>query len=266
MTKVTITEKLKKEIIPGINIFEMVLFSISTTVGVVFFILTILLWSNDSNTATLTNLITLIDIPVGVIAATFLAKRSKLAPLLLSIDALLYGSANIIAHQYALGFVNFIFTPILYMIAFVWIWPKQEREDSKEITTNKFNLVTGLLIVGGSLIIAIMFGVVITSFSDLTNNNSLPNWLFIFSAWFDSFAAALMLMAVITSVLRFRESWYFYFTSNILKIILFSTLIIYGDLSYIGLLILAITYFINALFGMLVWKDSNVVTLKKAED
>ncbi len=261
-TNTTILHKLKREVIPGINLFELVLFSISSTLGIVLFSLTLTIWSDGDNGNTATNIISLIDIPVGVIAATFLAKRSKLAPLLLSIDALLYGGANFISGQFALGTVNFIITPLLYMYAFVWIWPKQKNEDTNEVKTRKFNLTTGLLISGLIIFVAVIFGVTMSLLGDHSNDGELPNWVFWFSTWFDSFAAALMLAAVIASMFRFRESWYFYFVSNILKIILFTTLVVYGDLGSIELLLLAVTYFINALFGMLIWKESEVVVLK----
>ncbi len=265
-TNTTLLHKLKREVIPGINLFELVLFSISSTLGIILFALTLTIWSDGDNGNTATNIISLIDIPVGVIAATFLAKRSKLAPLLLSIDALLYGGANFISGQFALGTVNFIITPLLYMYAFIWIWPKQKNEDTNEVKTRKFNLTTGLLISGLIIFVAVMFGVTMSLLGDHSNKDELPNWVFWFSTWFDSFAAALMLAAVIASMFRFRESWYFYFVSNILKIILFTTLVIYGDLGSIELLLLAVTYFINALFGMLIWKESEVVVLKSSDD
>lgn len=263
-SEIKFLDKLKREVLPGINLFELVLFSVSTIVGTILFLIT-LFYLDDSNSSALTNLITLIDIPIGVIAATFLAKRSKLAPLLLSIDALLYGGANILAKQFALGLVNFILTPLLYMIAFIWIWPKQSNNDGSEVITRKFNLKTGILIIGGAILIAVSFGVVLTLINNSNNTTELPDWLFIYSTWFDSFAAAIMLMAVITSILRFRESWYLYFTSNVLKIFLFTALIINGDTSSICLLVLAVTYFINAIFGMMVWRESELFELKKDE-
>ncbi len=262
MANITVMDNLKREVIPGINLFELILFSFSTIIGITLFILTITLWSDSENQNTISNLIALIDIPIGVIAATFLAKRSKLAPLLLSVGALLYGSANFIAGQFALGFVNFIFTPIIYMVAFIWIWPKQEVDG--EVKTKKFNLTTGLIISGLAIGIAVVFGVVMTLVNGIGyDNTTMPAWLITFSTWFDSFAAALMLMAVITSVLRFREAWYFYFTSNVLKIILFTSLIIYGDLASLELLVLAITYFINSIFALVIWRESEVVNISK---
>lgn len=259
--KITVMGKLKSNVLPGINLFELILFSFSTIVGITLFALTITIWSDSENQKMISNLIALIDIPIGVIAATFLAKRSKLAPLLLSIDALLYGSANFIAGQFALGFVNFIFTPIIYMVAFIWIWPKQEIDG--EVQTKKFTLTTGLIISGIAIAIAVAFGIAITLINGVGYDDTLPNWLVTFRTWFDSFAAALMLMAVITSVMRFREAWYFYFTSNILKIILFTSLIVYGDLASLELLVLAVTYFINAIFALIIWRESEVVNISK---
>ncbi len=257
----TIIKKLKSNVIPGINLFEAILFSTSTTLGIILFILSLTIWSSGGENKIVSNLIALIDIPVGVMAATFLSKRHKLAPLLLSIDALLYGSANFLAGQIALGVVNFILTPLIYMIAFFWIWPKQKIIEG-EVETRKFNLISGLLITGAAILIAVLFGVTLTLINGVETRYTWP-WLNGFSIWFDSFAAAIMLMAVITSVMRLRETWYFYFTSNVLKIILFTSLIIYGDLASIELLVIAITYFMNSIFGMFVWKEAEVVNLNK---
>ncbi len=264
--KVTFLTKLQREAIPGINLFELVLFSISSVLGTILFLLTLFIWSDGSGDDLLINILSLIDLPIGILAATFLAKRSKLAPAMLFVDALLYGGANMLAGQYALGIVNFIITPILYMIAFFWIWPKEQSENGKEVITRKLNLFTGLIISGIAITFAIAFGVTMTVLGDATNTDGLPNWVFLFKVWFDSFAAALMLIAVVASVFKFREAWYFYFTSNVLKIVLFTTLVACGDLGSIELLLLAVTYFINALFGMLIWSDSKVVELKKTNE
>ncbi len=263
-TKRTVLEQLKRNIIPGINLFELILFTFATVLGTVLFVLTLTIWSDPSSSTNAkiitTNIIALVDIPIGVIAATFLAKRSKLAPLLLSIDALLYGGANFISGQFALGIVNFIFTPVIYMIAFIWIWPN-EKEDG-EVETKKFNLKTGLIISLGAILTAVVFGIILTLTGGVQSSEFSP-WLNTFSTWFDSFAAALMLMAVIVSVMRLREAWYFYFTSNVLKIILFTCLIVEGDLASLELLVLAITYFINAIFGMFVWRESTTISIGK---
>lgn len=258
-TKINFIDRLQKNVIPGINLFELILFTVTTVVGGILFILTLTIWNSDSASSDwISNLIAFVDIPIGIIAATFLAKRSKLAPMLLSIDALLYGSANFIAGQIALGFVNCIATPIIYLVAYFYLWPKQEKENSGEVVTKKFNLVTGLLFSGSAILLAVLFGVVIT----LTDGKTEATFLDSYQTWFDSFAAALMLMAVITSTLRFREGWYFYFVSNILKIALFSTLVIKGDYASLELLVIAIAYLINATFAMFIWKDSEIVEIK----
>lgn len=266
MSKVNFLDKLQKDVVPGINLFELILFSVSTTLGVIFFLLTLFLWSANSNDIA-TNVITLIDIPMGVIAATFLAKRNKLAPLLLSIDALLYGSANIIAHNYSLGFVNFVLTPFLFLLAYFWLWKSNKNEGTNEVITRKLNLKTGILISALIIMVAVFFGIIMAGLGKHTEiDKGMPVWLFWFQIWFDSFSAALMLAAVIASVTRFREVWYFYFTADILKIILFGSLIINGYLANIELLILSLTYFTNSLFGMFIWKDSKVFNLNKNTD
>ncbi len=266
-TNVTIMQKLKSEVLPGINLFESILFTIATIVGTIFFILSFTIWkTNSSDNQLFSSLLALIDIPLGVLAATFLSKRSKWAPLLLSVDALLYGSANFFAGQIALALVNFIYTPIMYLIAFFFIWPRETIDPiTKEVKTRKLNLLTGLLIVISIILVATIFGVVLT----VLNNNEPKyehEWINNFSMWFDVFAATLMMFAVASSVFRFRETWYFYLTSNIIKIFLFSSLLIFEqDIASIQLLILALTYLINALFGLVIWRQSELKELKTKE-
>ncbi len=266
MTNKNFLNKLKKEVIPGINIFELILFSFSLFMGITLFILTFTIWVEDIKSdlnKLLSSIIVLIDIPVGVIAATFLAKKSKLSPILLTFDALLYGGANLLAKQWSLGFVNFVLIPILYLIAFFWIWPKQNLSDNKEIETRKFSIGTGLILLLLIFLFSTLFGVLITFFTKQNVSNEFDKWVVTLNIWFGSFSSALMLVAVIFSILRFREIWYLYFLSNTLKIILFSILISQGDLASIQLLLLSITYFVNSIFGILVWQDSKLIKQKK---
>jgi nicotinamide mononucleotide transporter len=80
-----------------------------------------------------------------------------------------------------------------------------------------------------------------------------PQWLLIFNSWFDSFAAILMLSAVILGILRFREMWFLYFCANTIKIILFSIFIAKGNFDHASLLVIASGYFINSMYGMYIW-------------
>lgn len=261
-TKITIMEKLKKNVIPGINLFEAILFTITTIIGVVMFIIPLV---TDGSKQIVQDVITLLDIPLGILAATFLSKRSKLAPLLLAIDAILYGSANFLAGTIALGIVNAIITPILYLIAYIWIWPKQENEEVKgEIKTVKFSLWMGVLLVVGILLLSGIFGGVLPLiFKDAFIHDEYEPWLNNYKTWFDAFAATLMLCAVISSMFRLREAFYLYLTSNIMKIILFTTTISLGHTGDGLLLLLAVSYFINAIFGVLIWRDSKEIQLKE---
>lgn len=258
-TKITLLDKLKKDIIPGINLFEAILFSITTIIGIILFTVPIV---NKGSSHISQDVITLLDIPLGILAATFLAKRNKLAPLLLAIDAILYGTANFMAGTIALGIVNAIITPVLYLVAYIWIWPKQEKENSNgEINTVKFSLKIGLFVIAGVFVISGIFGGVLPLiFPNSFNHDELnEQWLNEYKTWFDAFAATLMLCAVIASIFRFREAFYLYLVSNVMKIILFTTTISMGYSSDGLLLLLALAYFINAIFGILIWSDSKKI-------
>ncbi len=252
-TKITLLDKLKKEVFTGINLFELILFSISLVLSVIFFVVSLLtIESNSSEIAVM--VIALIDLPVGVIAATFLSKRSKLAPLLLIIDAFMIGAANFLSHQYAIGTVNLIAVPILYFIAMVWIWPKETNEETGEVVTRKLNIKIGLSILALTIMFALIFGDVIAR---LKSEDAYE-----LAIWFDAFAGAITISATVMAVFKFREAWYFYLTLNIIKIVLYSSLVFSGKLANVQLLIIALTYFANALFGLLIWRDSIEVKLK----
>ncbi len=264
-TKITVMDRLRKEVIPGINLFELCLFIFATVVGVTLFILSITIWSESTdNKDYFGYAIAIIDIPLGVLAATFLSKRHKLAPALLAIDAIFYGTSNFLAGNFALFFVNAVLTPVIYLVAFFVIWPKMDaiNKDTNEIETRKLNVNSGLIIAGSAILVAVLFGVSITLIKDTSTIVDNKTFEYV-SIWFDSFAASLMLMAVIAATLRFREVWYLYFTSNIIKLVLFSWSLALGNMDDLLVLVLAVTYLMNTIFGMLIWKDSENVSKQK---
>ena len=249
--KITILTKLKKPIFKGINLFEIILFSLFSTIGVIIFILSIVNNSEISLSVKMSYIFTLIDIPLGIIAATSLSKRSKYAPLLLVIDALLYGTSNFLVGNISLGFVNAIITPILWIIAFFYFWKGNMKEEGREVETRKLNLKTGFVVVISVVLVATLLAIALHWNSFKTNNliNSI-------NVWFDSFAAALMLAAVVMGMLRFREVWYLYLLANILKITLFIVNLSVGNNSDVMLLIMSSAYLTNSIFGLFIWYDS----------
>ncbi len=268
-TRRKIIKKLSKDVIPGINLFEAVLFAITTIVGCVLFSLTLTIWKDGSSSSSTKDLvgyvITLVDIPIGIIAATFLSKRSKIAPGLLAVDAILYGTSNFLAGNIALGIVNAILTPVIYFVALFFIWPRETKNGSMNVETRKLNYKSGLLLVLFVVILAIIFGFllpwILPQYFHITNYKE--KWLSDYKIWFDSFAAALMLFAVIMGTLRFRETFILYLISNILKTILFATTVIVGYKNDLLLLLLAVAYFINAVFGIMVWSQESDNYTKK---
>ncbi len=260
-TQVSLINKLQKDVIPGINLFEAVLFSTTTLLGIVLFILSIVgnvnnfekNWENI-----VSNVLMLIDIPLGVIAATFLSKRSKIAPILLATDAILYGSANLLNAHYALGLVNIIVIPLILLSSFFFTWNKEE---GKEVETYKLDILTGAILVSGILITSMLMGLFLPLiFYKPIEASTMPEWLKQYNIWFDSFAASLMIFATIGSVLRYRETWILYMTSNVMKIFLFVVLLATGQGADGMLLLLASAYFINTIFGFIVWSKGKEVS------
>lgn len=257
---------LKRNVFPGINLFELILFIFGTTIGWSLFIWqTTVVYSNGSVEIinTISYVISLIDIPMGILAATWLSKKNKWAPLLLAFDALLYGSANFLAGNIALGVANAIVTPMLWLFAMFYLWPKQNINDNNEIETRKLNLKTGFSLVGLILIIAISVGLIQLYLTPGLNELSDQQIFKKISIWFDSFAAVIMVSAVVMGVFRFRETWYLYFMANFLKIILFSVALSLGNMEDLLLIVIAIIYFLNAVFGMIIWKSSKQISIKK---
>ncbi|NQX83302.1 MAG: nicotinamide mononucleotide transporter [Mycoplasmataceae bacterium] len=250
---------LRREIFKGISFFEFFLFVFTIVIGVGLFIWQIIEYINNGSIKTLTIIsysITLLDIPIGILAAAWLSKRSRWAPAILALDALMYGITNLIAGNFLLAFVNSIIVPFLWLFAFFCLWSKQIK--NKEIITKKLNIFSGLLISGLLFIGATIFGIISLFF---IHKNSSYDVFSQIQIWFDSFAAILMLMAVIMGILRFRETWYLFFIANLLKIILFSISIYIGNMNSLMLLVLSLAFFINSIFGMLVWKDSKKITI-----
>ena len=249
-TQVSLINKLKKEVIPGINLFETILFSITTVIGMILFLISVIGTGNNEWKVITSNTLMLIDIPLGILAATFLSKRSKIAPLLLFIDALLYGIVNLLNSHYVLGIVNTIIIPGIFLIAYFTIWSKSKL---KEVETKKLTIKTGSIILLSIILISMMFGFILPVIFDSINNTYETEWLNKYNIWFDSFAATLMIFATISSVLRYRETWIIYMISNIMKIILFTMLLIMGEGADGLLLLLSLAYLFNTIFGLFVW-------------
>lgn len=251
-TQVTFLEKLQKNVIPGINLFEAVLFTITTVIGVILFFLALFPLGDTNGKFIASNVLTLLDIPLGVLAATFLSKKSKYGYLLLTIDALFYGTANLLNGQYALGVVNDIVIPIIFIIGFII----NIRRDGEEIATKKLTITTGAGVIVGVILISAALGFVLPLIFN-TDSFSDKDWLNTYNIWFDAFAATLMIFATLGAIFRYRETWLLYMTSNIMKITLFIVLVIARPEDASGmLLLLAVAYLINTIFGLFVWSQS----------
>ncbi len=89
-------------------------------------------------------------------------------------------------------------------------------------------------------------------------------------AWFqiilDAFLAAVAIVATTMAVFRYAETWLLFFISNTFKLLLFGiTLIVALPLASPMMFVMAAAYFANALYGMIVWKDSEEVDIFEKE-
>ncbi len=233
----------EKKLFLGITLFETVLFLSS------FIIATIFTFLNGTSNLEVSDWIIWIDLALGIVAAVSLSRKWKWSWLLLLIDALLYGSVMILTKNYALGIVNAVISPIILLLSLV-TWKKHKEEGVAEIETRKLNLSQGILIT--FIISGISIGVgFLTIYIRGENANQVQDWM-------NAFAATITIFAMIASILRYRETFFFYFVSNTVKIIMFSILIFsFSKTENTVSLIMAFTYFINAIYGMLIWKNTN---------
>lgn len=200
------------------------------------------------------------DIFIGVIAALALSKRYRFAWIILLVDACFYGAVMFATGSYSLGIVNVIIIPII-LIFTGFNWKKEGFTQQKLVKTRKLNFWQGLLIVGAIIIIAVGFGlfsayVVI----DLIGKEDVATY----QIALDAFGASISIVAYLFAMLRYRETFFLYTSLNIVKIIMFS-LILFAftepegsdKTTLIISLIIAITYFFNALYGFFMWNKGS---------
>ncbi len=253
----------KKKVFLGINLFEVLLFSFAIIASIIIISFEIYhLEFNDINYYVFSSqIITLIDLPLGIIAAVALSRRWKWSWLLLSIDAVLYGTAALLTSNFSLGIINLITPFILSLTLITWKGFINEEDDS-QIKTRKLGIKEGISLAIIIIGLSILLGYGVTSLKQFISSD---DGNYFASSLFDASAGILMLFAALMSVFRYRETWYLYLFSNTVKIIFFSILISQGDYGNILLLVIAITYFINAIYGNIIWWFSKKESLIKKD-
>ncbi len=232
--------------------FEIILFLISISLSTYF------LFRNGISNIAASDWIIWVDLSIGIIAALSLSRRWKWSWLILAFDAILYGVAMFLTKNYAIGIVNMFLSPIILFFA-ILTWKDYNTEFEKTIETRKINLTQGFIITFFIFLLTTLIGYITLEITDSkTNIGKTQDWL-------NAFAASITLFAMIASVFRFRETWYLYFLNNIVKIVLFSLLIWKSYDENIISLILAVTYFLNSLYGMFIWKDGELKNLFKGK-
>ncbi len=194
-----------------------------------------------------------VDIIVGILGAILLAKKNRYAWIVLTLDAMLYGSSFIGQGIIATGALNLFVVPVI-IVASAFTWKNNLQEGNENhIKTKKLSLKEGIII-----FIIIILGILLVGmnlnyfFGDTTSAHP---W----SAWVDASITIIMLFAFLFSTFRYREAWYLFLFSNVLKIIMFSILLSnFGKTENISplSLILAVTYAINGIYALYLWKDS----------
>lgn len=233
----------------GISWFEVALFAIAFISGTIF------TFSNTSGYQWY-DWVLYVDILVGIVAAISLSKKWKWSWILLAFDAILYGSALIGQNLYVTGIINAIIIPFILSMTLI-TWRNHKSNESSEIETQKLNFKYGFLLSLFAILLTAGIGGLLTL---IDKNNTLELW----RVWIDSFLGVLTLFAFIFSIFRLRETWYIFFFANTVKVILFTTLLAVGDANTSPLsLILALTYWINAVYGLVIWRIGKKVEFKR---
>jgi nicotinamide riboside transporter PnuC len=95
-------------------------------------------------------------------------------------------------------------------------------------------------------------------------NGDPTNWL----SWIDGLMGSVMLFGYLASAFRYRETWYIFAASNVIKIVAWSVAIGQATdmatvASFSTSLTLAIVYLVNATFGLIIWQKSKKENLKE---
>ena len=233
----------------GISFFELSLFLVAFITGTYF------TFNNGVSDLAWYDWVLWIDVSLGIVAAIALLKKLSYSWILLSLDAMFYGAAIIGQGIYATGVINFLITPLLLSLTLI-TWKNHKDPETKLIQTRKLGIKEGLLFSLGVVMITALIGWPLSLLADET-----LKW----RSWVDSFLAALTVGAFTFSVFRYREAWYLFFFSNTVKIIMFTILLVLYPTEQTSplSLILAITYWLNAIYGMFVWRKSQKESIVK---
>lgn len=254
-------------------------------------------FSNDMSNLIQT-LIMLVDIPLGLFVASLLSNRSKWAPFGMGGETIFYAFSILLTQNWALFIANGIYTPLIWVYGwFMWKDESILREEDEaaivdEIQTKKLDLKSLLIILGTLIGVSVAFGAMLpcllpkffvaskgfmilnpASTAVIGFNvyivdpaSGIPEWFAWFQIWLDAFLAAVAVVATTMAVFRFAETWILFFISNVFKLLLFGITIAVTNTASAMMFVMAAAYFANALYGMIVWKDSEEVSLFDKEE
>lgn len=237
----------------------------------------------------ISTIIMLIDIPLGLLVASLLSNRSKWAPFGMGGETVFYAFSILLSQNWALFIANGIYTPLIWIYGY-FLWNREDVQKSSsestitnEVKTKKLTLWSGVFIVGIVMLISIMFGALLPlalpqffvgTKSFMMENplgghgynafivdptSDVPSWFAWFQIWLDAFLAAVAIVATTMAVFRYAETWMLFFISNLFKLILFGVTIAVTNTASAMMFVMAAAYFANAIYGMIVWKDSEEV-------
>jgi nicotinamide mononucleotide transporter len=168
----------------------------------------------------------------------------------------MYGAVTFSNGALALGSLNLFVIPVLLAFSNI-TWKNHKSKGDYKLETRKLNKQDGTIVIAAVIMLTAMLGTILV-YADPTS--SPDNWL----SWVDGLMASIGLFAFVLSILRYRETWYLFMMSNVVKIIVWTLLIVgVGQsaevtadnlASNVQLLTLAVIYLLNSIYGMIIWK------------
>lgn len=194
----------------------------------------------------------------GVFGALALSKKSKHSWWILLIEAMLYGVYLCLISTWATGILNAVIIPLILLFSHFVLWKKTNTANEKKLETRKFTLKNGLIIVSGTLILSVAISGLLILIG-VNESKDWPKWLWYMNIWMDGMIASIGFFAFLLIMLRFKENFFLFLLSNILKLVLFiATISVIKDMSYVLSIIFAAGYLLNALYGIYIWNNGKL--------
>ncbi|WP_297639163.1 nicotinamide riboside transporter PnuC [uncultured Clostridium sp.] len=232
---------------------------------VVFLVLNVVLFFtpavlNGENIFTLVSILGFVSTIAGLFAAIYTARASVVCYIWGFFNAAAYACVSYFSHVYGQVILYVLFQIPMQFVGF-YLWNKSLKQgDTGEIEVRRMNAKNWITLAIFFIVVWILYGILLKQlpniFEALFNVHIDPDKQFII----DSLTSTLMICAVITSIKRYVEQWYFWILTDAVGIVLFVlSLISAKHFSFNSLsgAIMWIQFTLNGIYGFVNWKRLN---------